>query len=518
MCIVIIKCLIKYFKDYFITNEFPNKFVRVIIPEKTIDKKIQIKEYNSYKKVDKLDKNSLNILVDGEANNLNINKPFDFIFTTLKKNYNNKTDTIYIPFWSMSFNEINNYSIPDLLKRYKYPKYKFCAFMYSNCNVQTRNNFFDILQKKSGNRVDSLGKCKRNLNIIDKNERDKNFFLDKAIDNYKKYKFVISFENKIEDGYITEKIILPLLAGCIPIYLGPKEVEEQFNKNCFISVNDFESFEDCISYVLYVDNNDELYNKYINSPIISESNLKIYADWYYRSHDLYDKLYLKLPFLKTKSYKPLKLSNLNSEKNIKIINLDTSIGRWEEIQKQFKNKPFLQYERFPAILGKDYKKYMIQDIKYLEKDDIKNGELGIILSSMEIYTCLVEDTKNDYYLILEDDIILLDGIKEISYYVNNAPIDWDMIFLGYNKLGCKVNNKDNKNNYIKMHKDCMPGAFAYIIRKRTAQYMLNFIFPIQYPLDVYFQKNTNNLNLYLYYPGIVKTDYNNQTTIHNSGY
>jgi GR25 family glycosyltransferase involved in LPS biosynthesis len=118
---------------------------------------------------------------------------------------------------------------------------------------------------------------------------------------------------------------------------------------------------------------------------------------------------------------------------------------------------------------------------------------------------------------LEDDAVIPEDIKEISYYVKNAPIDWDMIFLGFNKLGCKI-KKNTKNSYVKMHKECMPGGFAYIIRKRAAQYVLNFIFPIQYPLDVYFQKNSENLNIYLYYPDVITTDYNNQTTIHNSGY
>ena len=96
---------------------------------------------------------------------------------------------------------------------------------------------------------------------------------------YKNYKFVIAFENSSSLGYVSEKILLPLSAGSIPIYWGAPDVKDYINPECFINVNDFDSFEDCIEYVKKVDNDDELYQKYINAkPIFTKfkiiSNVK----------------------------------------------------------------------------------------------------------------------------------------------------------------------------------------------------------------------------------------------------
>ena len=63
------------------------------------------------------------------------------------------------------------------------------------------------------------------------------------------------------NGYVSEKISAPLYAGAIPIYWGAPDVKDYINPECFINVNDFDSFEDCIEYVKKVDNDDELYPK-----------------------------------------------------------------------------------------------------------------------------------------------------------------------------------------------------------------------------------------------------------------
>jgi hypothetical protein len=53
---------------------------------------------------------------------------------------------------------------------------------------------------------------------------------------FREYKFVISFENQLQPGYITEKIAHPLLAHAIPIYLGAPDIADHFNAARFIDV------------------------------------------------------------------------------------------------------------------------------------------------------------------------------------------------------------------------------------------------------------------------------------------
>ena len=163
----------------------------------------------------------------------------------------------------------------DLSKFKKYidsPKIKFCAFMYQNKYPRERVWFARKLMKYKF--VDCLGRILNNTKLDDSKTRYVPDWRSKQLDIYKDYKFVIAFENKSCDGNLTEKILSPLLVGSIPIYCGVPDIKDYINPECFINVNDFDSFEDCIEYVKKVDNDDELYQKYINArPILASSKL-----------------------------------------------------------------------------------------------------------------------------------------------------------------------------------------------------------------------------------------------------
>jgi len=134
-------------------------------------------------------------------------------------------------------------------------------------------------------KVDALGQCMSNRvdNICQKNsshtrwvyDKDTTFY-DIAVNTYKPYKFVIAFENNYIDGYITEKIINPILAGAIPIYWGTSDVKQHFNPKRFIYINDFPTFEDCIKYIEKIDQDDQLYRQIINEPFMINNELNEY--------------------------------------------------------------------------------------------------------------------------------------------------------------------------------------------------------------------------------------------------
>jgi hypothetical protein len=54
---------------------------------------------------------------------------------------------------------------------------------------------------------------------------------------YSDYKYCLTMENTLKEGYITEKILLGFMGGCIPIYWGSLEVLDFFNPNAFIYYN-----------------------------------------------------------------------------------------------------------------------------------------------------------------------------------------------------------------------------------------------------------------------------------------
>lgn len=186
---------------------------------------------------------------------------------------------VYLPFYITSFGEryINKFDEllldhPNTQKIESKPKTKFCAFMYSQ-EIEFRNTLFDMLTTYK--KVDALGKCRHNADgNIDRHvyEVGNKTYNDLAVEKYKPYKFVLAIENSRHPGYITEKIINPMLAGAIPIYYGAPDVIQHFNPKSFIRIDDFASFEDAIQYIKQVDQSQELYDAYLKEPWFSTPN------------------------------------------------------------------------------------------------------------------------------------------------------------------------------------------------------------------------------------------------------
>jgi hypothetical protein len=118
---------------------------------------------------------------------------------------------------------------------------KFCSFVASNPRGPERNTFFRALNRRSP--VDSAG---RHFNTTGTRLRCKQTFL---LD----YRMNLAFENTRSPGYVTEKLVEPLLAGCIPIYWGAPDVVRDFNPGCMINVSDFPDFGSAIEHILKVD-------------------------------------------------------------------------------------------------------------------------------------------------------------------------------------------------------------------------------------------------------------------------
>jgi len=64
------------------------------------------------------------------------------------------------------------------------------------------------------------------------------------------YKFAICFENmEGKEGYITEKILDCINAGCIPVYRGAPDITDYIPANCFINFSAFENINALYSYM-----------------------------------------------------------------------------------------------------------------------------------------------------------------------------------------------------------------------------------------------------------------------------
>lgn len=211
------------------------------------------------------------IVFDGEPMDISLVKGIDLLCTTKLEKVPKNIPTIYIPVYAWMF--VDTGKNPNILIKqgeYEPPeKTSFCCFAYSNCHekyegVRGRKDFYFKMQDMTKNRVDNLGYCYNDKPQGNWTTNDETFI---------PYKFVIAFENVPILGYITEKLINPMLCGAIPIYLGAPDVADHFNTKSFINVRDFDTFEDCINYVIKVDQDEELYKSIIQEPWCKDNKL-----------------------------------------------------------------------------------------------------------------------------------------------------------------------------------------------------------------------------------------------------
>lgn len=95
--------------------------------------------------------------------------------------------------------------------------------------------------------VDIYGGSTNMLKKMFKNNENIKYGFDwKEINKiYENYKFSIVIENTREPEYFSEKIFIPLLCGCIPIYLGSTNIDNYFKDyviHLSVNINDIFKF------------------------------------------------------------------------------------------------------------------------------------------------------------------------------------------------------------------------------------------------------------------------------------
>eukprot|EP00614_Pseudopedinella_elastica_P011199 CAMPEP_0172605350 /NCGR_PEP_ID=MMETSP1068-20121228/25591_1 /TAXON_ID=35684 /ORGANISM="Pseudopedinella elastica, Strain CCMP716" /LENGTH=418 /DNA_ID=CAMNT_0013407727 /DNA_START=310 /DNA_END=1566 /DNA_ORIENTATION=+ len=105
-------------------------------------------------------------------------------------------------------------------------------------------------------------------------------YLDRVVEVYKAYRFVICFENSRIGGYVTEKIVSAFLAGSIPIYLGAPDIEAHFNPASFVNCHGT-TLAECAELVKRIDTNETLYQAMRSQSAIQKGDtLGGGYDWY----------------------------------------------------------------------------------------------------------------------------------------------------------------------------------------------------------------------------------------------
>jgi glycosyl transferase family 25 len=162
------------------------------------------------------------------------------------------------------------------------------------------------------------------------------------------------------------------------------------------------------------------------------------------------------------------------------LNLERREDRKNNMIKLFEKKNIKNYEFFKAI---DWKE--LQPTEYIK--NLFNGNnfnyrksiIACTLSHLNIWKKLINDPNNEAYIILEDDINIVDNFDYFNMQLNNIIEDkMDIIFIGYHKINKKINkvslyDLEIKIEPLNMNNFKIGGSFGYIITKKAAKILIN---------------------------------------------
>jgi len=135
-------------------------------------------------------------------------------------------------------------------------KNKFCSTVFSALYEMRTKAVEKLSQYKS---VAVYGKYGLPLHYGEKNKLN-------AISDYK---FSLCFENSIQPGYFTEKLLHAKVAGTIPLYYSDSTFVSDFNPKCCLNLHEI-GLDSLYEKVIEIDNDQNLYNQILNEPLFNE--------------------------------------------------------------------------------------------------------------------------------------------------------------------------------------------------------------------------------------------------------
>ena len=186
----------------------------------------------------------------------NVYKPYDGIFNWTAT-FSRDSD-VFIPY--KGYFKFDN---PKEVTKINYPKGKtrLVAWAVSNC-LETRQNYALELQRYINLTV--YGYCGKNFkNHGDcRREQQSAVNVGSCAQEMASYKFYLAFENAFCHDWVTEKYWRTVTQNIVPVVMGANYDKGAAIPGSFIDVSDFNSIKELADYLLYLDKNDDEYNKY----------------------------------------------------------------------------------------------------------------------------------------------------------------------------------------------------------------------------------------------------------------
>lgn len=204
---------------------------------------------------------------------------------------------------------------------------------------------------------------------------------------------------------------------------------------------------------------------------------------------------------------------------VNVINLPFRKDRRERIN-AIMNLNETEFEFFEGTYGNTLSDRDLNYVTNRSRYNLSKGSIGCSISHIKLWEYIAQQSSNDIFIILEDDVILYPGFKNTIYKLTkNLPVDYDIIFLGSNSTrGRDVSYYVNAN----LFKSFNPrrGLYAYLVNPRSSKKLVKLIKPFDLlygGIDTKIGKLVRNAVIIAYHfsPSIVGVDTLNTSNIYN---
>jgi len=178
---------------------------------------------------------------------------------------------------------------------------RFLLYVARNC-VSFREDAFDRLANlnilatttaSDGSlaMLDYGAKCRGRQNHTNAQKVGMPWKLSRNFKKMQEYRFCLVMENTKRSGYISEKILLAFVGGCVPIYYGTRDVFDVFNPKAFVYY-DVENPDKALTEIVRLENDRKAYEQILREPILREGNRTI-QQYFSLSESIYPNATLK---------------------------------------------------------------------------------------------------------------------------------------------------------------------------------------------------------------------------------
>lgn len=170
-----------------------------------------------------------------------------------------------------------------------------------------------------------------------------------------------------------------------------------------------------------------------------------------------------------------------------IINLDRATERMAHMQSEIE-RVGIPYTRIEAVYGPDLpepiEEFDEKRFNILTGKHKNPREVGCFLSHIKVFQAFLASNE-PYALVLEDDVKLPDGFKQLLHQAIEQQQHWDLLRLSSSRDGAfiKIAQLDS-NHQLAYNTKVLKNTGAYLISRHGAERCLSQLLPMCLPYDV----------------------------------